>query len=55
MKSPSERAKHDDREAKDMTSMQPNKARADLWMDLGLVAFLVAFDVAARLDRKSVV
>jgi hypothetical protein len=32
-----------------MTSMQPNKARADLWMDLGLVAFLVAFDVAARL------
>jgi len=29
--------------------MQPNKARADLWMDLGLVAFLVVFDVAARL------
>ena len=29
--------------------MQPNKARADLWMDLGLVAFLIAFDVAARL------
>jgi hypothetical protein len=29
--------------------MQPNKARADLWMDLGLVAFLVIFDVAARL------
>jgi hypothetical protein len=29
--------------------MQPNKARADLWMDLGLVAFLVAFDVMARL------
>ena len=29
--------------------MQPNKARAELWMDLGLVAFLIAFDVAARL------
>jgi len=29
--------------------MQPNKARADLWMDLGLVAFLVVFDVTARL------
>ncbi len=29
--------------------MQANKARADLWMDLGLVAFLIAFDVAARL------
>ena len=29
--------------------MQPNKARADLWMDLGLVAFLIAFVVAARL------
>jgi len=25
-----------------------NKARADLWMDLGLVAFLIAFDVATR-------
>jgi hypothetical protein len=32
-----------------MTSMQPNEARADLWMDLGLVAFLITFDVAARL------
>ena len=29
--------------------MQPNKARADLWMEFGLVAFLVVFDVAARL------
>ena len=29
--------------------MQPNKARADLWMDLGLVAFLIVFDVVARL------
>lgn len=29
--------------------MQPNKARTDLWMDLALVAFLIAFDVAARL------
>ena len=29
--------------------MQPNKSRADLWMDLGLVAFLIVFDVAARL------
>lgn len=29
--------------------MQPNKARADLWMDVALVAFLIAFDVAARL------
>jgi hypothetical protein len=33
----------------DLTAMQPNKARADLWMDLALVAFLVGFDVAARL------
>jgi hypothetical protein len=29
--------------------MQPNKTRADLWMDLALVAFLIGFDVAARL------
>lgn len=29
--------------------MQPNKARADLWMDLALVAFLVVLDVVARL------
>ncbi|MGH6728321.1 MAG: DUF6580 family putative transport protein [Pseudolabrys sp.] len=29
--------------------MQPNKARADLWMDLGMVVFLVVFDVVARL------
>jgi len=29
--------------------MQPNRTRADLWMDLALVAFLVGFDVAARL------
>jgi len=29
--------------------MQPNRTRADLWMDLGLVAFLIAFNVAARL------
>ena len=29
--------------------MQPNKARADLLMDLGLVAFLVVFGVVARL------
>jgi hypothetical protein len=29
--------------------MQPNKARADQWMDLLLVAFLIGFDVAARL------
>ena len=29
--------------------MQPTKARADLWMDLALVAFLIAFNVAARL------
>jgi hypothetical protein len=29
--------------------MQPNKARAELWMDLLLVAFLIGFDVAARL------
>jgi hypothetical protein len=34
---------------KDLTSMQPNKARADLAMDLALVAFLIGFDVAARL------
>jgi len=29
--------------------MQQNRARADLWMDLLLVAFLISFDVAARL------
>ena len=29
--------------------MQANKARADLWMDLALVAFLIGLDVAARL------
>lgn len=29
--------------------MQPNKARADLLIDLGLVAFLVVFGVVARL------
>ncbi len=29
--------------------MQPNKARNDLWMDLALVAFLIALGVVARL------
>jgi uncharacterized protein DUF6580 len=29
--------------------MQPNKSRADLWMDLALVVFLIGFDVMARL------
>ncbi len=29
--------------------MQPSRTRADLLMDLGLVAFLIAFDVTARL------
>ena len=29
--------------------MQPNRPRADFWMDLLLVAFLIGFDVAARL------
>ncbi len=29
--------------------MQSTKTRADLWMDLLLVAFLIGFDVAARL------
>jgi hypothetical protein len=29
--------------------MQPNKTRAHFWMDLLLVAFLIGFDVAARL------
>ena len=29
--------------------MQPNKNRADLWMDLLLVAFLIGFNVATRL------
>lgn len=33
--------------------MQPSKTRADLWMDLGLVAFLIAFDVLARLVPHS--
>ena len=28
--------------------MQPTKTRADLWMDLALVAFLIGFDVTAR-------
>ena len=34
---------------KDLTAMQPNKIRADLWMDVALMAFLIGFDVAARL------
>jgi hypothetical protein len=34
---------------KDLTAMQPTKARADLWMDLALMAFLIGLDVAARL------
>ena len=29
--------------------MPTNKARTELWMDLALVAFLIGFDVAARL------
>ena len=29
--------------------MTVNKTRADLWMDILLVAFLIGFDVAARL------
>jgi hypothetical protein len=29
--------------------MQPNKTRADVWMDVALMAFLIAIDVAARL------
>ena len=29
--------------------MQTNKARTGLWMDLGLVAFLIGLDVVARL------
>lgn len=29
--------------------MQPNRARADLWMDLGLMAMLIGIDIAARL------
>jgi hypothetical protein len=33
---------------KDMPAMQPTRTRADLWMDLGLVAFLIGFDVLAR-------
>jgi hypothetical protein len=34
---------------KDLIAMQPNKARNDLWMDLALVAFLIALGVVARL------
>ncbi len=34
--------------AKDLT-MQPTKTRADLMMDMALVAFLIGFDVTARL------
>ena len=29
--------------------MQPSKTRADLWMDLAMMAFLIGIDVAARL------
>ena len=29
--------------------MHPHKTRADLWMDLLLVVFLIGFNVAARL------
>jgi hypothetical protein len=31
------------------TTMQPTKTRADLWMDVTLMAFLIGIDVAARL------
>jgi hypothetical protein len=37
------------RTSKGLTAMQANKARTDLWMDLALVAFLIGFDVVARL------
>jgi hypothetical protein len=37
------------RTSKGLTAMQANKARSDLWMDLALVAFLIGFDVVARL------
>jgi hypothetical protein len=33
----------------DLTAMTVNKTRADLWMDALLVAFLIGFDVVARL------
>jgi hypothetical protein len=33
----------------DLTAMTVNKTRADLWMDVLLVAFLIGFDVVARL------
>src|SRR6476469_1630548 len=36
-------------EAQEPGEVQPNKTRAGLWMDLLLVAFLVAFNVVARL------
>ena len=29
--------------------MQPSKTRADFWMDVALMGFLIALDVAARL------
>ena len=29
--------------------MQPTRTRADLWMDVALVAFLIGFDVTARI------
>src|SRR5512143_909934 len=32
-----------------LATMQPNKTRSDLWMDLALVAFLVGLDIVARL------
>jgi len=31
-----------------MTMQQPEKTRSELWMDLALVAFLIGFDVTAR-------
>src|SRR5262245_59104515 len=37
------------RERKESDEMQPNKTRADLWMDLLLMAFLIALNVVARL------
>jgi hypothetical protein len=43
------RAKQGETTHEDVTTMQPNKVRAELWMDLALVAFLVGFDVTARL------
>src|SRR6185503_2036924 len=48
VKCPRGRAKVADPTRRGSRPMQPTRTRADLWMDVALVAFLIGFDVVAR-------